>query len=333
MGNQIKKQESIHFSPSLRQINGFGKGRVFELSGDRVTLGRSDDNHIVLVDESVSRVHAVIEMTGEGGWVLFDNQSRNGIVVNGKKVEAYALQGNEQIQIGNIAFQVFVPDASSVLSNEVNYNTGISSPAPKSILSNKRVLIYGGAGVVFLLLYLANNSSPDDKKAADKSEESNSRAKVVVSEAPKVPKDLASPSSNVFDPAKIAVESELEKLPWNDSGITESESYFRKGQREFFNKNYQRAINSFELALSLNQSHPAAAYYLGSAIHQSESEAAKNFETGLKYFESLQYKRAIYHFQQAQALLAHKPQDPAITEAEKYIKLSRQRLQAAELFP
>jgi tetratricopeptide (TPR) repeat protein len=136
-----------------------------------------------------------------------------------------------------------------------------------------------------------------------------------------------------LDPTVNPIESELEKLPWNDSGVTESEAYFKKGQREFFNKNYQRAINAFELALSLNQNHPAAAYYLSSAIHESEREASKNFETGLKYFEALQYRRAIYHFQQVQALLGHKPKDSALTEAEKYIRLSRQRLQAAELFP
>jgi len=334
MAIQLRKNESIQLSPSLRQLNGFGQGRVFELTGDRLTLGRSDENQIVLVDESVSRVHAVIETSDDGGLVLFDNQSRNGIMVNGRKVEAHVLQGNEQIQIGNIAFQVFVPDSSAGLSPSSDFSTGISTAPPKSILGNRRIVIYGGLGLILGFLYFASNTPTEDpKKAPESSGEKLAKGKVAVSEPPKIPKDLVMPQSGPLDPLKNPIESELEGMPWNDSGITESEAYFRKGQREYFNKNYQRAISSFELSLSLNQNHPAAAYYLASAVHESEREAAKHFETALKYFESLQFKRAIYHFQQVQSLLAHKQQDPGLVEAEKYIKLSRQRLQAAELFP
>ena len=68
-------------------------------------------------------------------------------------------------------------------------------------------------------------------------------------------------------------------------------------------------------------------------MHEAEKEAQKHYEMGLKYFSALQFKRAIYHFQQTQTLLAHKPNDPVVSEVEKQIKLARQRLQAAELFP
>jgi hypothetical protein len=56
-------------------------------------------------------------------------------------------------------------------------------------------------------------------------------------------------------------------------------------------------------------------------------------EIGVKYFESLQYQRAIYHFNEVVALLAHRPAEALVKEAEKYIDQCRRRLQAAELFP
>ena len=53
----------------------------------------------------------------------------------------------------------------------------------------------------------------------------------------------------------------------------------------------------------------------------------------MKYFESLQYQRSIYHFTEVIALMAHKPSEPIVHEAEKYIDQAKRRLEAAELFP
>src|SRR5262245_8626038 len=62
----------------IEQVAGREKGRQFDLNGSRITIGRSDDNDIVIATEAVSRYHAVMEKLEGGGWMVKDNQSKNG---------------------------------------------------------------------------------------------------------------------------------------------------------------------------------------------------------------------------------------------------------------
>jgi len=335
MGSAVEKNQEPSLYPSLEQLSGSGKGRVYYLDQTRITIGRAETNHVVVVDDSVSREHAVIEKGDDGAFVIFDNQSRNGILVNGKKVDASVIESSDQVSIGKVLFRFLVP--GNKFENEEPVAEGVASPLMPGKVKvglNRRVLLYGGAGLILAAMFFMNQGpSTQSETNPQKPGEQNSKPQVVVSEAPTPPKPEEIKRQEVVDLTKNPVESTLEQLSQNDSGVADSETHFRRGQREYFNKNYHRAINSFELALSLNRNHPVAAYYLKAAIHEAEEEAKKNYEMGMKYFESLQYQRAIYHFQQTQNLLSHKPQDPVIAEAEKYIRLSRQRLQAAEMFP
>lgn len=332
----MNKNQEPSFYPSLAQLSGAGKGRSFFLDQDRVTIGRAETNHVVVVDDSVSREHAVIEKGDDGAYVIFDNQSRNGILVNGKKVDASVIENDDQVSIGTVLFRFSLPNSGLKSETEepaMNSSMQSLTGGRKSIL-NGRLLLYGGVGLVLALVFFAKqdpagNSDPKKPKQEGKS----SIPEVMVSEAPVPPTSKDPGAANVIDLTKNPVEQNLEQLSQADSGVTDSEVHFRRGQREYFNKNYHRAIASFELALSLNRNHPVAAYYLKASVHEAEEEAKKNFEMGIKYFESLQYQRAIYHFQQTQSLLSHKPQDPVISKADEYIRLSRQRLQAAEMFP
>jgi pSer/pThr/pTyr-binding forkhead associated (FHA) protein len=60
---------------------------IVELAGDRLTIGRRDDNDVSLSwDKEVSRLHAQIEQI-KGEWCLVDEGlSRNGSFVNGERV-------------------------------------------------------------------------------------------------------------------------------------------------------------------------------------------------------------------------------------------------------
>lgn len=335
MGSVVEKNQEPSLYPSLAQLSGQGRGGVYYIDQNRITIGRAETNHLVVVDDSVSREHAVIEKGEDGSFVVFDNQSRNGILVNGKKVEASVIETGDELSIGSVRFKFSCPKDEFESDESAHDLVGAGAPTGKRRFSiNKRGLLYGGAGLVLAAVFLMNQGSdPKTESKKGKKPEDQSKAQVLVSEAPTPPISKESQATDVIDLTKNPVEKSLEELSQADSSVSDSETHFRRGQREYFNKNYHRAINSFELAISLNRNHPVASYYLKAAIHEAETEAKKNYEMGMKYFESLQYQRAIYHFQQTQNLLSHKPQDPVISEAEKYIRLSRQRLQAAEMFP
>lgn len=75
--------------------------KVFPLSNDRLTLGRSPDAGIRLDgDPAVSRLHALCEQI-DGGWRLSDLGSRNGTYVNSKRTtDPIALRPGDEVRIG-----------------------------------------------------------------------------------------------------------------------------------------------------------------------------------------------------------------------------------------
>ena len=83
---------------------------VFLLNHHRVTLGRDVDNMIQLTDERISKHHAMLSLT-EQGWVIEDLHSRNGLFVNGRKVERAELKDRDVVKLGayEFYFEVNVP--------------------------------------------------------------------------------------------------------------------------------------------------------------------------------------------------------------------------------
>jgi hypothetical protein len=75
-------------------------GRRLVVGESGAVMGRSRDCDIVLADGNVSRRHAEIRR-GEGGWVLVDLGSTNGVSLGGRRVKGEApLQGGERIELG-----------------------------------------------------------------------------------------------------------------------------------------------------------------------------------------------------------------------------------------
>jgi len=76
-------------------------GRDFRLIGKAVRIGRALDNDIVIDDRSCSRYHVMITIEG-GQIVIEDLKSRNGIRVNGKKLDRASLTDNDIIEVGDL---------------------------------------------------------------------------------------------------------------------------------------------------------------------------------------------------------------------------------------
>lgn len=68
----------------------------------RISIGRGNDNDIVLENRGVSRRHALIEFNDNAA-VLIDNESLNGTFVNSRKVSEEVLRDQDVITIGKYA--------------------------------------------------------------------------------------------------------------------------------------------------------------------------------------------------------------------------------------
>jgi pSer/pThr/pTyr-binding forkhead associated (FHA) protein len=65
----------------------------------RISIGRTNDNDIVLENRGVSRKHAMIEFNS-GAAVVIDNESLNGTFVNNRKISEEVLRDADAITIG-----------------------------------------------------------------------------------------------------------------------------------------------------------------------------------------------------------------------------------------
>jgi hypothetical protein len=87
-------------------------GQRFELSGERLTVGRSADSDIMLDDVTVSRHHA--EFVADGvDWAVIDVGSLNGTYVNRDSIERHRLVTGDLIQIGKFRLQFLRTDSGA----------------------------------------------------------------------------------------------------------------------------------------------------------------------------------------------------------------------------
>ena len=81
-----------------------GRHQVFTVLKDVLSIGRANDNDIVLNDFSVSRRHAYLKKE-DGAWVIHDNQSTNGVRVNDQAVPAATVKDGDSVVIGTFVLR------------------------------------------------------------------------------------------------------------------------------------------------------------------------------------------------------------------------------------
>ncbi len=86
-------------APTLSILRGLKAGRIYELLGDSITIGRNSHCDLVLPDEVVSRSHARLKAR-DGEYFIEDLSSRNGTFVNGKRIkQPVPLADGDYIQV------------------------------------------------------------------------------------------------------------------------------------------------------------------------------------------------------------------------------------------
>ena len=89
--------------------NGGFEGMEYELAGEETIIGRNPTTDITLLDENISREHAIILRDAESGtYSIEDLQSTNGTKVNGKGVRSADLVPGDEIEIGHTRFTLVV---------------------------------------------------------------------------------------------------------------------------------------------------------------------------------------------------------------------------------
>jgi len=97
-------------APYLVIGSGGFAGQRYPLEADEIVIGRNPDTDITLLDEGLSREHAVILRDPQTGvFSIEDLQSSNGTKVNGKRVRSAELCHNDEITLGLTTFRFLEP--------------------------------------------------------------------------------------------------------------------------------------------------------------------------------------------------------------------------------
>jgi Inner membrane component of T3SS, cytoplasmic domain len=86
--------------PRLVVSEGKEQGRSYDLRKDRITIGRSRESDVFLEDLAVSRTHTTINRQANGRYLVRDENSANGTLVNGQRINEHLLEDGDKIQVG-----------------------------------------------------------------------------------------------------------------------------------------------------------------------------------------------------------------------------------------
>src|SRR5512140_2516294 len=104
--------------------------REEKLSLSVIKLGKVPSAHLKLDDETVSRMHAIIEVNGPGDVSIIDLGSTKGTFVNGQKVNKAKLQSGDTIVVGETKIELAIGEGE--VSEDMGEKTKVQAPAPQA---------------------------------------------------------------------------------------------------------------------------------------------------------------------------------------------------------
>jgi hypothetical protein len=103
----VDLEEVTHEGATIVIRSGGGRsGEAFNVTGERMTIGRSPEAEIFLDDVTVSRRHAEFRRSGVG-YTVSDVGSLNGTYVNRDRIDSVELNDGDEVQIGKYRLVFF----------------------------------------------------------------------------------------------------------------------------------------------------------------------------------------------------------------------------------
>lgn len=127
--------------PFLRFESGSAEGNLFPVRSDKITIGRSPENDVIIHDTAVSSFHASVSFLNRS-YFIEDAGSVNGTFVNGIKIHRKRLRNQDQIVIGKTRLRYVAGDSGEgefavrqADSRKIVKQFASATPSPKSMLA------------------------------------------------------------------------------------------------------------------------------------------------------------------------------------------------------
>lgn len=289
-------------------ISGPEKGTTYQLLSPQISIGRSEENDIILKDPRCSRKHAVLEITDEGVEVT-DVSQKNAITFNKQKRDKALLTHGAVFTIGSTEIRLEMSAPQSVpqtipSSDMISEATSIAFAPAKSPPQRPRTaraprknmtFYYIVIGLVLLGLWLF---WPTKKKVKD--------------DVPIQTDESVDSTIQDFRSKQQMLKKQMNTSPQ----YKEAQSLYLQGFRDYRKGQYGRAIEEFRAALSIYPDHALATRYLKMARKQLDETVQMSMIEGRQYRERNMFKRCVASFDIAMTLLGD-PNNRIFKEAKE----------------
>jgi pSer/pThr/pTyr-binding forkhead associated (FHA) protein len=313
----------------FRVIKGPDRGCAFIIVNTRASIGRGEENDMVIGDLKASRLHAEVT-AGPTGWMVRDLGSANGILHNGIQSRSSPLRSSDLVTLGETVLEFLGAevepqrllagpmdelDAEQLLRSKARAKDrprtlsdpfGLSAQPAVAVApgsGSKKVVRLTIAGVLAVLVVIGMDMFSEDGK-------------------PK-PKKSVRKVASTGEPVDLA-----SLLPKFDKPQTSrnAEMFYRQGFREYRERNYIRALNQFELVLQMDPDHDMARRYRDNARMAIDDEVKTHLEFGKKTFSSGKLREAKGHYEAILRLLHTDQANPAYSEAKEQLEKVRSEM-------
>ena len=312
----------------FRVLGGPDHGSTYIITGSPVTVGRGEENDIILNDMKASRRHFEVAISN-GVVSLSDIGSSHGVTVNGISHKKIQLKTGDKIGLGETVLEFILAEfgatqmfmrptptsqalgtgtsgltqfiTRSVGGSELVKSVGIADKSTGFVEKNKKLLIMIGA-----LMAIATLLPEAEKKTRSKK---NKYFDLKDTEG-REPGGLMAPVSD-------------------EKAYKSAEMYFREGFREYRAKNYLRAQTAFETALQVYADHTLSRVYLETTKKAMEDDAGELIKNA-KREEENRYGEALHRYEAVKRLYAKDQSNPLYKEAEDRIKDMEKKIKDLE---
>ncbi|MEN9800384.1 MAG: hypothetical protein RL653_4081 [Pseudomonadota bacterium] len=115
---------------TLKVYRGDALVMVRDFDRDMIRIGKLSTAHLCLEDEKVSRIHAVIESTPDGGLSVMDMGSVEGTWLNGKRISKGPLQFGDELRLGGLTVRVEARGAAAAAAAPTTQPSVVVAMAP-----------------------------------------------------------------------------------------------------------------------------------------------------------------------------------------------------------
>lgn len=321
MGNAIRfKQINVPRQQGelarFKVIQGPDYGAVYVVVGAKATIGRGEENDILISDLKASRVHAEVSATATG-WIIKDKGSANGILYNGNAVREAKLKINDTVTVGETTLEFVTSEAGTMMLVAPPRSLNQVQEEQKNLAEHQKKLRAMGMGALFGggADPMAQSASAVPSSTKNKTMMWLAGAALVVflslGDGPPPEKVKSKAGKKDSDPTR-----DLSQYLPNVEVNKSSETLFKEGFREYLAGNFSRARTQFETVLQISPGHPMATLYLENCRKASESEVKIHKSQGKRSFDSGKLRDARIHFKRILRLLNRDRSSPEYIEAK-----------------